>query len=76
MRKPVEIPKIAKPPDAGTTSVFCFHMGEKRYEIRTTVQARQIPSEPAEVIEMANQNAKEDHQEKSATRRRQQKLAP
>ena len=36
-----------------------FRLGQKRYQIRTRVEAREIASEPAEVIEMANRDGKD-----------------
>jgi hypothetical protein len=58
MRKPVEIPKNSKPPACEASSVLYFRLGQKRYEIRTTVEAREVATEPAEVIEMANRDRK------------------
>lgn len=40
------------PPD-GKSSVFYFQIGAKRYEIRSTVQVRQVVKGPAEIIEMS-----------------------
>jgi hypothetical protein len=59
MRKPVEIPNNSKSPDAETSSVLYFQLGQKRYEIRTRVEAREVASKPAEVIVMANRDDKE-----------------
>ena len=58
MRKIVEILKNSKPPAGGASSVLYFRLGQKRYEIRTTVEAREVATEPAEVIEIANRDRK------------------
>jgi len=39
--------------------VLYFRLGEKRYEIRTMVEAREVATKPAEVIEMAKRDRKE-----------------
>jgi hypothetical protein len=43
----------SNPPDGGKSSVFYFRIGAKRYEIRSTVQVRQVVKGPAEIIEMS-----------------------
>ena len=58
MQKPVEIPKNSKSPDCEASSVLYFRLGQQRYEIRTTVEAREVATKPAEVIEMAKRDRK------------------
>ena len=54
MAKPVSVPSSSHPPNHGASSVLYVSIAGKRYEIRTTVEAREIRNGPAEVIEMSS----------------------
>jgi hypothetical protein len=54
------IPSNSNPPNYGTSSVFYFSIGGKRYELRTTVEAREITGGPAEVIEISSLDRSEE----------------
>jgi hypothetical protein len=60
MAKTVSIPSNSNPPNHGASSVFYFCIGGKRYEIRTTVEAREIRNGPAEVIAMSSRDRSEE----------------
>jgi hypothetical protein len=60
MDKPVPLPSNSNPPKHGASSVLYFCIAGKRYEIRTTVEAREIRNGPAEVIEMCSRDGSEE----------------
>jgi hypothetical protein len=60
MAKPVSIPSNSNPPNHGASSVLYLSIGGKRYEIRTTVETREIRNGPAEVIEMSSPDRSEE----------------
>jgi hypothetical protein len=60
MAEPIPISRNSNPPNHGTSSVFYVNIGGKRYEIRTTVEAREITGGPAEVIEMSSRDRSEE----------------